>query len=105
MPPAYIAGKSGTLSYNSTTYTAENVNVNFETGSVDVTNLASGGFHENITDIKKLSISGTLTLDANALSSLPTDGSLNSCTFAVTGWKTATGSARLTTQSVKAAPK
>jgi hypothetical protein len=105
MAANYLAAKTATVSYNGTTYTARDCSLSWEVGEVDVTNLNSGGFYEDITDIRKFEMSGTLVLDSNALASLPTDGSLNAASVAIPNWKTLAGNARLLKQGVKVGPR
>jgi hypothetical protein len=100
----WIAAKATTLTINSQVQPATDCEYSHEVGEVDVTNLTSGGDYESITDIKKRSIRGTVTVDS-LVSPAITLGTLVPASYTTTGGLSHAGNLRITQWSEKGGPR
>ena len=100
----YVPAKNLTLTFNSITVKATDASVDRDLGEVDVTNTASSGAYEFITDISSSSIQWTAVVDSASVPNFA-PGQSGSASFAITSGRTISGTATITKASHKGGPR
>lgn len=92
---SYIPGKTGSLTWNGVRVKATSKSFSGEAGEVDYTNDASGGNFEGGTDIRKRTITFNCVVDDQSAPAFE-EGTSSTFSWAVTGYRTKTGSGFIT---------
>jgi hypothetical protein len=101
---AYVPAKNLTLTFNSITVKATDASIDRGLGEVDMTNTASSGNYEFVTDISDATMQFTAVVDSASVPNFAI-GQSGTATFAMTGGRTTTGTATITRSSHKGGPR